>query len=150
MAKGPWKRDPETGIPVKWLRLTEYADPREQFNWRAFARDYPDCNIVGTPQRLRDALSIEIDPRDLRRRALTDPSSPFHLHEMVAEIVDDDGMVTNVRTLGWATHTESLHAGWANYKQAADTRQKAGKARTDTSSGSTLPQGVDQASGKGY
>lgn len=119
MAKGKWKRDFWTGLPVEWVpeRLKDDAGhfvppagQREGWLW---------C--------VRSIAALGgMRPDTFHDRVLTDPTSPIHLEPLRDE---------NGRALSYGTHVSSAEAGFRNYRTAADQRMKAGKKPTDVSGG---------------
>lgn len=120
MSRDKWKRDPLTGISVKKLRSTDYANHYGEFK----AHEFSGCNLFDVRSI---AHAAGLSRPDNFKRALTDTSSHFHLHALK----DDDGKV-----LSYATHVDSAFAGGESYRQAAKARMFAGKKPTDVSSGS--------------
>src|SRR5687768_15933685 len=99
MGKGRWKRDPVTKLTAQ--QLSEL--PEELLTTdgtRVDLRSYSDCNIF-TPHALVEAADYS-DETWFFNKVLTDPSSPFHAHQIKNENGDVVRYFTHTHSAEWA------------------------------------------------
>jgi len=124
MAKNRWKRDPTTGLTK--TEMSRVPEESLTDDGRVDMRAYLDCNIV-KPQDFADAAGYK-DARYFIDMVLTDPSSPFHAHQLKD---------VNGKTLRYLTHIDSARAGGERIRRETLARQTGYDA--DAAKGKLLP-----------
>lgn len=122
MPKGKIKRCKTTGISLKKFESFSVDDTLMDFDGHIRPDAYPDCNVYGLKEIARAAGYN--DPHYFKK-VITDPSSPFHLNQIIG--ISESG---NKYVLAYATHVDSASFGGERHKAKTSNTSKSNLKQT--------------------